>query len=121
MEHYLEFHGEGWTARCFISKPDLAEDIMTNANVHTLGQDAERALYGAKHVLDLLAAGRLAYIRVKPEVQNDRRFDTQENLHRGYVRFSFTLTPGEWHYPPENQPVVGLGPALEATQKNDAT
>ena len=59
--------------------------------------DAEsEALRGAECILKLLATGKKALIRARPEAVSETDFDTNETFHRGYVRFSMIDEPGEW-------------------------
>ena len=58
------------------------------------------------------AKGRTAFVRNLPEADSDTNFDTKLTKHRGYVRFSFRLEAGSWHYPsPEEARNIGLAEA----------
>jgi hypothetical protein len=65
----------------------------------TMGDTKALAFEGAEHVLNALAFGRTAAIRVRPEASSDTDFDTKETHHKGIVRFIYRLDAGEWHYP----------------------
>lgn len=49
-------------------------------------------------VLDRMAKGRSAFIRVRPELENFAEA-TGKKFIQSYVRFSFIDKPGEWQYP----------------------
>ena len=97
-----------WNAEILVSdQPGEAGFIHVQAKV--LGDSMEDALTGAKQILDKYAAGKLAYIRAKPEAHSDRDFDTKIVVHRGWVRFSYKDEPGEWNYPESFMPIPSFG------------
>jgi len=73
------------------------------------GDTHQDALTGANDVLNLFAKGREAFIRTKPEAVSETDFDTKEELHKGFVRFSLRDRPGDWHYPKMDDGAVITG------------
>ncbi len=92
----IEIHGDGWFASILSGPP---EDGIFNVFCTTVGNTHAEAMMGATAVLNIFAHGRWAFIRVKPEAVSEEDFDTKITHHRGFVRFSYKLESGEWHYP----------------------
>jgi hypothetical protein len=90
-------HSPGWTAKVLESE-NPSPDGMRHIYATIDGDSAALALFGAEHILNVYAKGRVAFIRVMPEVGVDRRFDSQIVRYLGFVRFSYRLEPGEWTY-----------------------
>lgn len=101
-----KIYSDGWVATVFVSPP---HDGFYPVYCRTSGDTQEKALEAAQYVLEAFALGREAFIRVKPEAHSDTDFDTKETYHRGFVRFSYKLEPGCWHYPDPNPFVGSLG------------
>lgn len=57
------------------------------------------AFEGAKWVMDMFGKGRECLIRCAPEADTFHNFDSKEDHHRGYVRFSFMTPDSNWQYP----------------------
>jgi hypothetical protein len=77
---WFHIQGEGWTT-----------DLSGSSPIYQIGAVT----------LERLAAGRRAFIRVRPEVNREKDFQTDDEVTRSYVRFSFRDEPGEWDYPSE--------------------
>jgi hypothetical protein len=77
---WFHIQGGGWTT-----------DLSRSSPIHQIGSV----------ILERLAAGRSAFIRVRPEVNREKNFQTGDEVMHSYVRFSFRDEPGEWEYPSE--------------------
>ncbi len=104
----ISVEGHGWTAIGFVSEQP---DGIITVECRTKGDSQAEALFGATYVLNMFAKGRFAFIRVKPEVDSYKDFDTKITHHKGYVRFHYKLEPGEWHYTDEITKIPSLGEA----------
>lgn len=80
-----------WCARIDISKQDNG---YYHLSASTLGSDQDEALAAAKFIKAEFSTGRSTLMRAEPEAGSDVNFDTKEELHRGYVRFTFRCEPG---------------------------
>lgn len=84
----------------FVARIDCSDapdaDGWLHASVVVLGGLDADCLAGAQWAADFLAKGRITVFRVRPEASHETNFDTKMIKHRGYVRFSFKLEPGEW-------------------------
>lgn len=84
---------EGWEAAVLVTDDNKR---YRHVQAHTRGTSQALALAGAEWVLDALAKGREALVRVSPEAQTSVVFDTKEPIYSGFVRFSFSTEPGQW-------------------------
>ncbi len=100
--------GLGWSAIAYVNEQP---DGMLTAECHTKGDSQAEALFGANYVLNMLAKGRFAVVRIKPEAASEKDFDTRLTRYHGYVRFHYKLEPGEWHYTDEITIIPSLGEA----------
>lgn len=98
-DNTTKVYGSGWVATILTNFPI---DGWTHVYCTSIGESRGQALEACEWVLNSLAMGREAFIRVKPESSSDLDFDTKINHHRGIVRFSFKLTAGGWAYPEPN-------------------
>jgi hypothetical protein len=97
-ETAIKVYARDWVATIFSSeKPD--EHGFIHVTCHTVGSAQPDALRAAEHVLNAFAFGRVAFIRTKPETEDQRDHRSEKTIHRGYVRFSYKLELGEWKYP----------------------
>jgi hypothetical protein len=87
-----------WTAEILFS-PASALSAFMHCTARVKASTNDDALAGAQCVLDLFAKGRKTYLRVLPEANKETDFDTKETKIEGFVRFSFSLEPGEWMVP----------------------
>ena len=84
-----------WSAEIILSdEPGL--NGLIHAYAVSNGNSKDSALAAVKWVIQILAARRECYVRVAPEADSERDFDTKEMKHRGFTRFSFSCEPGEW-------------------------
>jgi hypothetical protein len=86
-----------WTASVIITTFD-EPDIMTRVTAIVHAKSEKECLKGAEHILNTMAAGKIAHIREKPCASSEKDFDTKEVTHNGYVRFSYLDRPGDWTY-----------------------
>jgi hypothetical protein len=89
-------NGDGWRAEVLHSEDPQVEVYHVYCDVNGTSHDA--ALAGAEWVLEHFAGGRIAYIRVRPEANSEKCFDTKETKHAGFVRFSYRPEAGSWSY-----------------------
>ena len=88
-----------WNAEVLISKNEYGLHVYCR----TVGDTSDEALDGAKKVFEAFAERRGALVRVAPEVYSDIDFDTKNEQHRGYCRFTVTDKVSEHvSYKPEN-------------------
>jgi hypothetical protein len=66
----------------------------------------ERCLEAVCRALEIVASGRLAFIRTAPEVNADHDFRANRQNVQGYVRFSASPDEGAWNY------AARVGPAV---------
>jgi len=59
------------------------------------GDNKDDSLAAVQFVKDNFVRGRLTAMRVEPEAESERDFDTKLTRHRGFVRFTFFDVPGE--------------------------
>lgn len=64
-----------------------------------IGDSKEECQALAEFVTKAFTEGRETYMRIEPESDTWKDFDTKEIQHRGYVRFSFLDHPGPIHEP----------------------
>jgi hypothetical protein len=101
----LKIYANDWVATILCGGLDNGfQHIVCN----TVGSSQAKALEAAEYVIKAFAAGRKAFIRAKPAARSETDFETREIRHEGYVRFSYSLEPGEWQFPDESQ-IVSLG------------
>lgn len=99
--------GLGWKASVNIT-PDLSNEwIHLEASV--LGDSLEFALAGADWIMDHFGKGRTCMIRVPPEADTYRDFDSKKNIYKGYVRFSWENAPYHWYQPQPHPRVTIMG------------
>lgn len=96
-------YANNWVATVIVSPAN--EHGFFNVYATTVGSTLSDAGTAARYVLDALAFGRTAFIRAAPEAHSETSFDTNIVQHRGFVRFSYKLEPGTWHYP---DPVIKI-------------
>ncbi len=84
-----------WRAHISMHCDDVEPRIFY-VECHTLASSVDEAKSGAEFVLDAMASGKSAFIRVAPEADEYRQFDTGTTDYKGYVRFSYVNSPGEW-------------------------
>ena len=95
-ENTTKVYGPGWVATILTNLP---RDGWTQVYCTSIGDSQEHALEACEWVLNSFAAGREAFIRVKPEANSETNFDTKIESHRAIVRFGFRLNAGTWSYP----------------------
>ena len=92
----IKLYGNKWVATIIVSGIPYPEDGLFHVSCETVGVNQYEANAAAWYVLRHFASGRLAFIRVEPEAHSDTDFATKIIHHRGHVRFSYKLEPGEW-------------------------
>jgi hypothetical protein len=95
----VRFADDKWTAVVWLSPPRIEMPGFIHCQAHVEAKTNDDALSGAQYVLNLFAQGRKTFVRVPPEANRETNFDTKEDRIQGYVRFSFSLEPGEWFGP----------------------
>lgn len=86
----------------------LESDGFYHVSCHTRGDSHDKATGIAMLVLNSLAGGKKAYIRVFPSESVSRTdYDTKITKYSSYARFSFSNEEGEWeifdNYPESKQ------------------
>ena len=77
----------------------------------------EDALTLVNRAMKMLAGGKRAFIRVWPDANSDREFETGITRHTGYARFTFMDVAGDW----ENSEFVVIRiPSLGDAKSKDA-
>ena len=71
-------------------------EVLRNVEARVDGDSMGEAIAGAEYIMNALAKGKLAYIRVWPEADKWLDFDANRIDYRGYVRFSVSTREGEW-------------------------
>jgi len=92
----IKLYGNKWVATIAVSGIPYPEDGLFHVSCFTVGASQYEANAAAWYVLRHFAAGRVAFIRVEPTAESHRNHLTKETTHRGCVRFSYKLEPGEW-------------------------
>ena len=82
-----------WSAEAFLGE---LYSGYRSTEVMTTGNSEQAVLEAAQTVLEIFCKGRSTVIRVYPEADTYTDFDTKETKCGGYVRFSFSLEPGDW-------------------------
>lgn len=93
----VKIYANNWVATVFAS-PEADASGFFAVYATTVGASAQYAGDAATFVLNAFAFGRTAVIRVAPESNSEKNFATQTIRHHGFVRFSYKLEAGGWHY-----------------------
>lgn len=93
MKQHTKIVADRWSATV-LTGADI--DGWRQVYCTTVGDTQGHALEAAEYVLNTLAAGRAAYIRVAPESASDLDFDSKITRHTGITRFHYRLDAGEW-------------------------
>lgn len=99
-----------WVAAVSVS-PNIDEHGFVHAYARTSGTSEAEARSAAQYVLWALGFGRETFIRTRPEANSETDFRTKITRHSGFVRFSFKLERGEWHWPNEEIQIPSVGQA----------
>lgn len=104
---------DDWLVNVIIS-PQPTEYGGVSIQVKAWGKSQEFALEGTKLITKLLADGKKTFMRVSPEVNSEKEFDTQQMIHRGYARFTVWDEKGEWIYHEKgSETFIGLAQVKE--------
>ena len=101
-----------WSANILLTPQANGTSGFWHCQARVLGHSLEEARNGAQHILDIFAAGRIAFVRVPPEASTEKDFRTKTEQHVGYVRFSFGLKAGTWTYQHDTIPIPEIGAAI---------
>ncbi len=98
MRMMIHVEEDRWQAEVLFSPASALSGVM-HCTARVKAQTNDDALTGGQCVLDLFARGRKTFLRVLPEANREVNFETKESKIEGFVRFSFSLEPGEWMIP----------------------
>lgn len=86
-------------------------DEFNHVYIRGEGTDKQDTLEAVTTVTEWVARDRECYIRVEPEVNSEKDFDTKVTRHRAWSRFSFRDQAGVRHKPDKDITVMGFGAA----------
>lgn len=100
--------GSNWTAEVIASN-EISPDGLLHFYCTSEGESQQAALGAVKAVLMVFGGGRETFVRNAPEAVSERNFDTQEQQHRGFTRFSVVATPDKQTLMPNSIAPIPFG------------